>query len=90
MYANQKSLIIRIFTSHATDPSYTKDSCCKELGTIKVDLPPGSDSNTVVEVRMMFGDTEFHVEAEHLDKKGHRVKDNATFDFLSIDKLLNS
>ncbi|OWF51207.1 heat shock 70 kDa protein 12B-like [Mizuhopecten yessoensis] len=78
LYADSTSVVVKIFTSDDENPRYTTDPLCNYLGKIDVPLSPGSDENTVIEVKMTFGDTELAVEA--CEENGRPLM--ATFDFL--------
>ncbi|XP_033743555.1 heat shock 70 kDa protein 12A-like [Pecten maximus] len=78
LYADSKSVVVKIFTSSEENPRYTTDPSCDYLGKIDVPLSPGSDENTTIEVKMTFGDTELTVEAS--EENGRPLL--ATFDFL--------
>lgn len=78
LYADSKSVVVKIFTSSDEYPEYTSDPSCNYLGKIDVPLSPGSNENTIIEVKMTFGDTELAVEAS--EENGRPLL--ATFDFL--------
>ncbi|XP_052792382.1 heat shock 70 kDa protein 12B-like [Mya arenaria] len=78
---NQRTVAVRVFTSTERNPKYVDDPGCTELGNINVDMSnidSYEERNFVV--KMIYGDTELHVEAKVL-KTGEVL--NASFDFLA-------
>ncbi|KAH3835273.1 heat shock 70 kDa protein 12A-like isoform X1 [Dreissena polymorpha] len=60
--ADQTQIGFRFFASTDKDPMYVTDPNCTDIGNLTVDLA-GSGTDRSVNVNMIFGDTELHVEA---------------------------
>jgi hypothetical protein len=58
VYADQKEVAIKLFSSTNRHVTYTTDSGCQELGRFRVDLPNFDKNFTTY---YYFGDTEIHV-----------------------------
>ncbi|XP_052276645.1 heat shock 70 kDa protein 12A-like isoform X2 [Dreissena polymorpha] len=58
----QQQMTFRFYASTDRDPTFTTDGNCTDIGQLTVDLA-GSGTDRSVSVKMIFGDTELHVEA---------------------------
>ncbi|KAK3602828.1 hypothetical protein CHS0354_026380 [Potamilus streckersoni] len=76
--ADQKEMLLKIYASAAKDPKFITDPGCEYMGRLVVKLPEEQDIFKV-NVDMMFGQTEFLVEAE---EESSRRKFTSYFDFL--------
>ncbi|XP_052799441.1 heat shock 70 kDa protein 12A-like [Mya arenaria] len=59
---NQKAMYFPIFTTYETNPMYTTNPGCKQIGNLEIPLS-GSGKDRWVTVRFIFGGTEIDVEA---------------------------
>ncbi|KAL5012747.1 hypothetical protein ScPMuIL_011298 [Solemya velum] len=65
MYANQDSVRLCVFASTSSDPTYTTETSCVKLGTLKVSMPIlTGDKDREVDVQMFYCGTELEVKAE--------------------------
>lgn len=61
IFNSAKSNVVEIYKSVLETPAYTTDPGCERIGEIFIDLPDGK--SVLIEVTMLFGDTELDVEA---------------------------
>ena len=83
LYADQRSLTLRLYRSTNPSPMYVTDPGCEKIGSLQVhiqDTTGGLDRS--VQLTVMFGDSELKVEATDSNTQ---AKYTAEFDFLSSD-----
>lgn len=82
---NQKEMLLKVYATEKTNPSFVDEDGVEYIGKLVVNLPDSSQKIRV-DVRMMFGKTELTVEAvptiENGSEQSEKQRFRAYFDFL--------
>ncbi|XP_052796649.1 heat shock 70 kDa protein 12A-like [Mya arenaria] len=67
----QTEIEFQFFATTDPEPTFTSDPNCTDIGKLTIDVP-GSGLDRSVSIKMIFGDTEMHVEAVAKDEKSNK------------------